>query len=755
MNFMRIQVLGFFFFSFFLSSILLGQNVPFDPLQFPQQIDEFNVAVAEYNEGDKLFAKGPAFFRLALERYLNAHGFNPNEARLNHQIGSIYAELAQLPKAVYFMERAMEFDPKFKPDAVFQRARLLHMQGEWDAAMAKYRQYLKLASVNLEFMTAEQRFDLESDRAVVNRYMMQCENGKSLLADTMPVIVANLGNRLNSPYPDYAVCVNADESYMMFTSRRPASDKKKKGKGLQELYGNEDIYYSMKTKNGYWVPAQSLTELNTRKHDAAVWISGDANTCIIYRFKNGGDLYMSTRENNTQKWARPKPMRMLNSSYREAHASMTADGKTIYFTSNNPELGTKSLDIYKVSLDSASGRWTQPVNLGGIINTEYDEEGVFISPDGKSLYFSSEGHPSMGGKDFFKAELTPEGKWDKPVNLGYPINSPADDVFLCVLNNGNKMYIDSDRLKGLGEKDMFLVENMANKTIPYHFMVIDSVTGEQISSSIQIVGGEEQMEFKCFEQPDGYMAVLPVYKKFFVKITSLGYKSHISEISTVYETAETIDFRDTVYMNLGEDVVTLAGTVYDAFTREKITGEIEISSEEHFAQLIRADQSGRFKTAISPEEVYTLKVSSEGYQTVVETAKIEESDAPEYIRDFYLNKLDFDKDYKLAKIYFDFDRASLRPTSIKELKDLKFLLERYPTVRVELSAHTDNVGSRSYNLVLSRRRAEAVVDWLIRNGIKKERLEPRGYAFDKPVVPNNTPANRQLNRRVEFKFLRD
>jgi len=575
-----------------------------------------------------------------------------------------------------------------------------------------------LASVNLEFMTAEQRFDLESDRAVVNRYIMQCENGKVLLADTMPVIVANLGSRLNSPFPDYSVCVNGDESYMIFTSRRPSSDKKKKGRGIQELFGNEDVYYTMKTKTGYWVPAQTLSELNTRKHDASVWLSKDANTCIIYRFKNGGDLYLATRE-------------------------------------DNPELGTKSLDIYKVTLDSASGRWTQPVNLGGIINTEYDEEGVFISPDGKTLYFSSEGHPSMGGKDLFKAVLTPEGKWDKPVNLGYPINSPADDVFLSVLNGGEKMYIDSDRLKGLGEKDMYLVENMANKTIPYHFTVIDSVTGEQISSSIQIVGGEEQMEFKTFEQPDGYMAVLPVYKKFFVKITSLGFKSYVGEISTIYETAETIDFRDTIYMNLGEDVVTLAGTVYDAFTREKITGEIEISSEEHFAQLIKADQSGRFKTAISPEEVYTLKVTSEGYQTVVETAKIDESAAPEYIRDFYLNKLDFDKDYKLSKIYFDFDRASLRPTSIKELKDLKFLLDRYPNVRVELSAHTDNVGSRSYNLVLSSRRAQAVVDWLVRNGIKKERLDPRGYAFDKPVAPNSTPANRQLNRRVEFKFLRD
>jgi outer membrane protein OmpA-like peptidoglycan-associated protein len=742
-------------FLFLLPSLGSAQNVPFDPLQFPDQKEEFDIAVDEYNEGDELFSKGPAFYRQALEKYMNAHGFNPNEARLNHQIGSIYSELGQLEKAVFFMERAMEFDPKFKPDAVYQRARLLHQQGEWDAAQSKYRQYLKLASVNLEFMTAEQRFDLESDRAVVNRYMMQCDNGKVLLADTMPVIVVNLGSRLNSPYPDYSVCVNGDESYMMFTSRRPSADKKKKGRGIQELFGNEDVYFSMKTKTGYWVPAQALSELNTRKHDATVWLSKDANTCIIYRFKNGGDLYLSTREDNTQKWGRPKPMRMLNSPHREAHASMTADGKTIYFTSNNSELGTASLDIYKVTQDSASGRWTQPVNLGGIINTEYDEEGVFISPDGKTLYFSSEGHPSMGGKDLFKTELSPEGKWGKPVNLGYPINSPGDDVFLSVLNGGDKMYIDSDRLKGLGEKDMYLVENMANKTIPYHFLVIDSVTGEQISSSIQVVGGEEQKEYKSFEQPDGYMTVLPVYKKFFVKITSLGYKSHIGEISTVYETAETIDFRDTIYMNLGEDVVTLAGTVYDAFTREKITGEIEISSEEHFAQLIQADQSGRFKTAISPEEVYTLKVSSEGYQTVVETAKIAESDAPEYIRDFYLNKLDFDKDYTLSKIYFDFDRASLRPTSIKELKDLKFLLERYPNIRIELSAHTDNVGSRSYNLVLSRRRAEAVVDWLVRNGIKKERLDPRGYAFDKSVVPNNTPANRQLNRRVEFKFLKD
>lgn len=742
------------FFSFWIGITFLSiaQSVTFDPINFPGKEAELGQAIDAYEKGDRYYERGPHHFEKALDFYMQAHRFNPENGRLNFQIASIHEDMSRPDSAAHYMERAMVLDPQYKSFGVYLQAVQHHRNGEWQEAIQTYKEYIRLASVNLEFMDARQRLDLESDVAVINRRIIQCENGMVVAKDTLPIMVTNLGGPINSAFPDYAASVNADETYMIFTSRREGNTGGKRPK--DEVFEYEDIYYSQRSEGGYWVPAQKLEGVNTKRHDGSVWLSPDATKMIMYRFKNNGDLYLSER--NGGDWSKPEPMKMLNSKYREAHASMTADGKTIYFTSNNPELGTQSLDIYKVMLDTNTGEWTRPLNLGGIINTEYDEECVFVSEDGKTLYFSSEGHNSIGGKDVFKSELDEYGKWSKPVNMGYPMNSPAEDIFVSFIPGSDKVYMDSDRIQTTGDKDIFLIELLEGKTVPYYFVVMDSVTGETIEASVQVVGSKDQKEFKIYEQPDGHMAVLPVFQSFYIKATSLGYKSYIGSISTRYETADVTELRDTIYMNLGEDVVTLAGTVYDAFTREKITGKIEISSEDHFAQLIRADQSGRFKTAITPEQLYTIKVSAEGYEAVVEKAKFDvDPDIPEYIKDFYLDKLDFDKDYRLNNIYFDFDRATLRPASIKELRNLKFLLERYPDVRVELSAHTDNVGSRAYNQVLSRRRAESVVSWLIKNGIPKNRLVPKGYSFDKPVAPNDSPENRQLNRRVEFKFLRD
>jgi outer membrane protein OmpA-like peptidoglycan-associated protein len=736
-----------------LSTSLFAQSVEFSSLNFPDDASALKRAVANLEKGRALIERGPKYFERGLVHLLDAHQFNGKNATLNFEIGTIYNRLKMIDSASVFMERAMKLDSKYRTDGLFLLAKMFHLEGKWDDAIKKYREYITLISADADLYSMRQRGQIEAEIIEINRRIIQCENGREITRDTVPVMITNLGKKLNTRYPEYAAVVNKDETFMVFTSRRPGNTGGKIPNG--EVFQYEDIYFTQRDKNGTWTTARRLDGVNTKAHDASVWLSQDAQTLIIYREKRNGDLYMATSEGEGGSFSKPKPMRMLNSKYREAHASMTADGKTIYFTSNNPALGTNSLDIYKVSKDSVSGKWSKPVNMGGAINSEYDEECVFISPDGKTMYFSSAGHNTMGGMDIFKTVFE-EGQWTTPENLGFPINTPADDVFIFFSGDGDHAYMDSDRLGGKGEKDVYLMEMMEGKTVPYYFVVLDSITGKTLEVQMQVVSAKDQEEFRIYEQPDNLMTVLPVFGHFYVKATRLGYKSHIGVINTRFNSMDERNFRDTIYMSLGDDVITLSGTIYDALTNEEVNGKIEISSEDHFASLIKADKRGRFKTVVSPEQLYTIKVTADGYETVVEKTKFEvDPNISEYLKDFYLGKLDFDKDYRLNNIYFDFNRATLRELSIRELKNLKFLLDKYPNLRVEVSAHTDNVGSHAYNIVLSQRRAESVVNWLVLNGLNKARLVPKGYAYDKPAAPNDTPENRQLNRRVEFKFLRN
>lgn len=729
-----------------------AQSVEFSPENFSNDPAGLRKALTALDRGRRYAEKGSQHYERALKYLLNAHAFNPKNARLNFEIGNLYNALRDKATAATYMETAMRLDPQYRTDGLFLLAETYHLDGQWDKAIKTYREYITLISSDADLYNLRQRSQVENEIIEINRRIVQCENGREITQDTVPLLVTNLGRKMNTKYPEYAALVNRDETYMVFTSRRPGNTGGKIPQG--EVFQYEDIYFSERDKGGSWSTARRVEGINSKRHDATVWLSPDGKRMIMYRDRKGGNLYMTEMQDG-QSWSKPKPLRMLNSRFREAHASMTADGKTIYFTSNNPKLGTYSMDIYRVTLDSATGKWSKPVNMGGVINSEYDEECVFVSEDGNTIYFSSNGHNTMGGMDIFKTEFK-DGQWTKPENLGYPLNSPGDDVFIFFIHGTDRAYMDSDRGGGRGEKDIYLVELQEGKTVPYHFVVLDSATGKPLNVQLQIVSAKDQQEYRVYEQPDGHMAVLPVFGHFYVKSTALGYRSYIGTINTRYNSVDEKNFRDTIYMNMGEDVITIAGVVKDRLTGEEIQGRIEISSEEHFAQLIRADNRGRFKTVVSPEQLYTIRITADGYETTVEKAKFDvDPDIPEYIKDFYLDRLDFTENYRLNNIFFDFDKATLREVSIRELKNLKFLLEKYPNIRVEISAHTDNVGSRAYNLQLSQRRAESVVKWLVLNGLDRNRLVPKGYGFDKPAAPNDTPENRQLNRRVEFRFLRD
>lgn len=218
----------------------------------------------------------------------------------------------------------------------------------------------------------------------------------------------------------------------------------------------EDIYVSTKVDQEWSTPIGLGDQVNTDNHDACVGLSSDGTTLITYKTNEvytGGDLYYSELEG--VEWQKPvKFGDNINSAYLEPSASFTSDMNKLYFSSNRPG-GFGDKDIYRV-VRFPNGEWSLPQNLGPEINTEYDDDAPFIHPDGRTLYFSSKGHNTMGNYDIFKSDLNEDGTWSKPENLGYPLNTTDDDIYFVLSADGRRGYFSSGRPGGYGGQDLYV-----------------------------------------------------------------------------------------------------------------------------------------------------------------------------------------------------------------------------------------------------------------------------------------------------------
>ena len=286
------------------------------------------------------------------------------------------------------------------------------------------------------------------------------------MAHPVNVKIKNLGHDINSEYDDGEPQITADGKTIYFTSRRPDT----KGGGIDPNTGQyyDDIYSSAwNDEANKWNPAVNVDELNTAGHDAVLGISPDGNTIFVYRnvpkVTGSGDIYFSTKKADG-KWQPPKPMpKPINSSFFEGSCSLTPDGNYLYFVSERNG-GYGNGDIWR-SKRIGKGQWGKPVNLGPTVNTIGDEMSVFMYPDGKTLFFSSNGHNTMGGYDIFMTQMKADSSWTEPINLGYPINTTKDEKTFTMTADGKKAYITSNKDNGLGGYDIYEVD-MSNYVYP-------------------------------------------------------------------------------------------------------------------------------------------------------------------------------------------------------------------------------------------------------------------------------------------------
>ncbi|MBL4652488.1 MAG: PD40 domain-containing protein [Flavobacteriales bacterium] len=676
------------------------KNVEFTKDNFPDTKKEMKEAVKRIEEGGEIIQQytdpnnGVTLsggYKLALPFYEKAQKFNPNNALLNYKIGKCYLKgTHKKTESLQYFLKAYKLDPRVDNQIFYMIARGYHLRGEWDKAMNEYKKYQKMIPADA---TPKQKED-------VAKKIIECETGKELSANPIRVFIDNLGNVINGKYPEYGAIISADESVMMFTSRREGSTGDKK-EGHTHMYF-EDVYISHHNGNVWDAPVNMGKIINSDGHDATVGLSPDGTKLLIYLDDKGdGNIYECFLRGEV--WSKPKKLgKNINTDYHESSASFSFDSNTLYFVSNKPEGGMGAHDIYKSEWNADKERWGKPTNLGPNINTKYDEEAVFMHPDGKTMYFSSTGHNTSGGYDVFVSKFE-GGMWQKPVNIGYPINSPDNDIFFVVSASGKHGYLSSHKHdEGEGEKDIYLVT---------------------------FLGPEKEV---ILNNEDNLLANVAKPVKEIV-------------IEPAVEVAQ-------------NRVTILKGVIRDIKTKEPVEARIEVIDNEAskiVASFTSNSKTGKYLVSLPAGKNYGIAVKSEGYLFHSENFLIPESAAAykEVTKDVDLKKIEIGSVIVLKNIFFDTDKATLRPESTVELENVYKILTDNPSIKVELSGHTDSQGSDVYNLDLSDRRAKAVVNYLVKKGIPAKRLVPKGYGEAKPVATNETAEGRQMNRRTELKII--
>jgi len=669
--------------------IVITDKVDYDKKDYRSKTD-YKKAKAEIKAGDEAFMLGRGGYRMAIEHYSKAFDLSQKNAFLDLKLGFAYLNSIEKTKCLLYFEKAFQNDPGVSPYIYYLLARGYHLTYKFDKAISYYNKYKSTLSPKT----------LKSQEKIIAKRIAECNTGKELVKKPIRVFIDNIGDSVNSSYPEYSPLITADESEMIFTSRRP--DSYGGLKTPDEMFF-EDIYRSEHRDNNKWGKAQNVGKpLNTKDHDATVGFSADGQSLFIYKGSEGnGDIFVSHLKG--MEWDKPSDKttkKYINTEYHEPSASFSYDGQSMYFVSNRTDLSYGGHDIFISHWDAKKQRWGKPQNLGNTINTEYDEDGCFIHPDGRTLYFSSKGHNTMGGYDIFKSELQDDGTWSEPENLGYPVNTPNDDVFFVMAANGKHGYYASAQKGGYGDYDIY-------------------------------------------------------------KITFRGPEKPTTQSNEDQLLASTGPLKETV-MEAAVKVKTMRltivkGTVKDANTLEPLEAQVEIVDNEknQVVQTLKSNAAtGRFLVSLPSGKNYGFNVKKEGYLFYSENFNIPKATGyQQFIKDILLNKMSVGTKVVLRNIFFDFAKATLRPESFAELDRLIDLLNKYPNLRIEISGHTDNRGSLKLNTKLSAARAKAVVDYLIGKGIAASRLESKGYAYLQPIASNDTDEGRQQNRRVEFKVL--
>lgn len=481
----------------------------------------------QIEKADVLFNKGE--FSSALPVFQDLEKIYPEELYLKFKIGACYLNKKNEHNfALPYLEKVFQAKPRLNNINLY-------------LGQAYFYNY-KFSDALDQFKLLLGKTKDSEQTSLIQHYIDNCVNAIELVANPVDVEIKNIGKTVNTEAQEYAPVISSDESVLMFTYRGPKStgglqNNKNKPDPNGEFY--EDIFVSTKDQNQWQEPVSIGTNINGNGHDACIALSNDGQKLFIYKFtsKDLGDIYISQLIGSI--WSAPKRLKgKVNTKFWEGSASLSSDGKTLFFSSSNPRGGYGGKDLYRASLQ-ADGSWGNVQNLGDEINTPYDDDGPFIHPDGKILLFSSKGHNSMGGYDILRSNLLNDSVWSSPVNMGYPINTIEDELYYELSASGKTGYYSSGKPGGSGGQDIYIVEpGLAGKRALILVKGIVTKDGTPAESEITVEFSDpnntkeytNQSEFNSNSATGKYLINFPAGNSYKVTYRLSGFKDHIEII---------------------------------------------------------------------------------------------------------------------------------------------------------------------------------------------------------------------------------
>jgi len=822
-----------FFTLLFLFSLIFTysqENPKIDKKEFLSRTIASKEVVKNLKAGDKYYNDG--LYDAALSYYLKLYAILDTHSPLNYKIGVSCLNGTNPKDAYYFLRNT---DNGVTLDYQLQLGMAYLYRNMYKEAKASFNAYLNsLPKKGQKKMTAR-----------INQLFEVCDFSEKAYRDSVPVFIVNLGPNVNSYYDDYSPVeyyMNS-QPYLYFTTRRPKYDLTT---FTDPNKFKERIFYSSVLPSGQYSEALPTPHFSPNKHHS---VSGADNRIgLLYYYKGkkrSGDIFSISFKPN----GKVDKNKSIKNKFNKVASSETsisfADNGDFYYISNRRG-GVGGKDIWFAEKKTTKKGHLRPVNLGNTINTPFDEEGVFVTGNGLTLYFSSNGHPGMGGFDIFKSEKMNDGNWGKPVNMGYPINSPNDDLFYRPTSNPDIALFSSKRQGGYGELDIHLI--IKDHRIPFELTgnVTDVESGKNLDASVTLYDKSSTLPAGS-AQNDSIKGLYSLKMEdggdFYVQVDAKGYstlittfdcpetrheivkrdftlerllrpytlKGYVIDVRTsrpvqaeiilkpegkdapVYRTVSDINsgfysitVADKISMDLlvaapnyfdrievmslqneaGSEseknislqrsimIYTISGLVKEEGTGNPVKSIINVlkKGESEIVQAVKSNETtGDYEIHLTSPGPFAFEITAEGYFFLNEA--VEFPDTTALVKNFELKKLQSGAKIVVENILFNTGNATLKAESYSELNKLVNLLKENPSVRIEVSGHTDNVGSASVNKNLSKSRAMSVMNYLISQGISSARLEYEGYGFDRPVQPNTTAEGRAANRRVEIKVI--
>ena len=615
---------------------------------------------------------------------------------------------------------------QYNPDKVGKKAAALYSKAMELGREGDFREGIKILkdAAKIEPGFADAYLSIAGMYGEMKQYdssILHYEKAKSI--DSLYFQDYNLPYSINlAGKGDFEKALSAVRDFLAIPNLRESSIKA--GAYREKTYRFAiDMQKKLSASNYHFEPRNMGDHINSEVSEYYPTITIDGSQFVFTRrVKNYNEDFFESSYDGKE-WSESKALvGSINTRQNEGAQNISQDGQWLIFTGCNFPDGFGSCDLY-ISYLTYDG-WSTPENLGNLINTETWESAPSLSPDKRDLYFTSRRSGGYGGSDIYVSRRMPNGRWSMPQNLGPEINTIGDESAPFIHADNQTLYFTSNGHLGYGGDDLFV-----SKKLP----------GEKWSTAQNL----------------GY-PINTIENEGSIFIAANG--------STAYYASDRSDSRgglDIYTFELREDVrpartLWVKGKVFDSDTKKGLPSAVELTdlSTKEVLSKVQTDETGNYLVTLPVGKDYAFNVNRKGYLFYSENFPLSQKTADStYHIDIPLEPIKANATVVLKNIFFDVNSYKVKPESTVELDQLVMLMKENPSLRIQISGHTDNVGKPSDNLALSKNRANAVIQYLVSGGIAASRLSAQGFGETQPIADNNTEEGRAKNRRTEMKVL--